>query len=558
MTADVVGWPSADTERYRNAGYWRDESFADFLTPRARAHGDRLALVDDRTRLSYAELDEQSDRVARGLGSLGIAAGDRVLVQLPNRAEFVLLWFALVKIGAVPVHTQPGHRSSEMTHLARLSGAVAYAIPDRHADFDHRLLARAVQTASPALTHVIVVGDPGNDTGFTSFTDLLASEAADPTDPTDPADAAAPTAPVPTSSARGTDLAVLLLSGGTTGLPKLIPRTHDDYLYNGRAAGEVCALTEHSVYLAALPVAFNYTWNCPGVLGTLGVGGTVVLASNPDPDYCFGLIEREGVTVAAINPQMAPVWLDEVSMTDADLSTLRVLQIGSARLADEMAAQVMAGFGCTIQQVFGMAEGLLCLTRLNDPPEIIRTAQGRPISPADEVRVVDPDDRDVPDGDPGELLTRGPYTLRGYYRAAEHNAKSFTADGFYRSGDLVRRLPSGHLVVVGRSKDQINRGGEKIPATEVEGHLLAHPAIRSVALVAAPDPDFGERSVAFVVPTGDTAPDRRELAVFLADRGVAAYKAPDEVRTLRVMPLTPVGKMDKKVLSASVRDGSAG
>ncbi|MFJ2183150.1 (2,3-dihydroxybenzoyl)adenylate synthase [Streptomyces anulatus] len=543
MTADVVGWPATDAEKYRNAGYWRGESFAQFLSARTRAYGDRTAVVDDRTRLSYAELDEQSDRVARGLVDLGISAGDRVLVQLPNRVEFLLLWFALMKTGAVPVHTQPGHRSSEITHLARLSEAVAYVIPDKHADFDHRLLAQAVRNDSPALKHVVVVGDPGHGTGFTSFADLLTDR---------------PAARTPKSRARGEDMALLLLSGGTTGLPKLIPRTHDDYLYNGRAAAEVCELTSRSVYLAALPVAFNYTMNCPGVLGTLGVGGKVVLASNPDPDYCFGLIGREGVTIAAINPQMAPVWLDEVSMTDADLSTLRVLQIGSARLADEQAERMTDGFGCTIQQVFGMAEGLLCLTRLTDPPEIINTVQGRPISPADEVRVVGPDDREVGEGEEGELLTRGPYTLRGYYRAAEHNAKSFTPDGFYRSGDLVRRLPSGHLIVVGRSKDQINRGGEKIPATEVEGHLLAHPGIRSVALVAAPDPDFGERAVAFVVPAGERAPDRRELAAFLADRGLAAYKAPAEVRTIDAMPLTPVGKIDKKVLAASLRDGSAG
>ncbi|MEV6434000.1 (2,3-dihydroxybenzoyl)adenylate synthase [Streptomyces anulatus] len=543
MTADVVGWPATDAEKYRNAGYWRGESFAQFLSARTRAYGDRTAVVDDRTRLSYAELDEQSDRVARGLVDLGIAAGDRVLVQLPNRVEFLLLWFALMKTGAVPVHTQPGHRSSEITHLARLSEAVAYVIPDKHADFDHRLLAQAVRNDSPALKHVVVVGDPGHGTGFTSFADLLTDR---------------PAARTPKSRARGEDMALLLLSGGTTGLPKLIPRTHDDYLYNGRAAAEVCELTSRSVYLAALPVAFNYTMNCPGVLGTLGVGGKVVLASNPDPDYCFGLIGREGVTIAAINPQMAPVWLDEVSMTDADLSTLRVLQIGSARLADEQAERMTDGFGCTIQQVFGMAEGLLCLTRLTDPPEIINTVQGRPISPADEVRVVGPDDREVGEGEEGELLTRGPYTLRGYYRAAEHNAKSFTPDGFYRSGDLVRRLPSGHLIVVGRSKDQINRGGEKIPATEVEGHLLAHPGIRSVALVAAPDPDFGERAVAFVVPAGERSPDRRELAAFLADRGLAAYKAPAEVRTIDAMPLTPVGKIDKKVLAASLRDGSAG
>lgn len=543
MSPDVVPWPDSDVERYRAAGYWRSESFARFLGVRAQAHGDRIAVVDDRTRLSYAELDEKTERVAHGLRRLGVSAGDRVLVQLPNRAEFLLLWFALMKLDAVPVHTQPGHRSSEITHLARLSDAVAYVIPDVHAGFDHRDLARSVAAASPSLKHVVVVGSPGEEDGFTSFDDLLATE---------------PAGGLPRSRARGTDMALLLLSGGTTGLPKLIPRTHDDYLYNGRAAGEVCALTSDTVYLAALPVAFNYTMNCPGVLGALGVGGSVVLASNPDPGYCFELIEREGVTIAAVNPQMATVWLDEARQPGWDLSTLRVLQVGSARLSDDVAREMIEVFDCTIQQVFGMAEGLLCLTRLDDDPEIISTTQGRPISPADEVRVAGADDREVPEGEVGELLTRGPYTLRGYYRAAEHNARSFTADGFYRTGDLVRRLPSGHVIVVGRSKDQINRAGEKIPATEVENHLLAHPAVHSVALLAAPDPDLGERSVAFVVPETGRAPDRRELADFLAERGVAAYKSPDEVRSVESMPLTPVGKIDKKALAELLRKEPVG
>ena len=539
MTSDVVTWPAEDAARYRARGYWGEETFAGFLADRTARFGDRTAVVDDRVRLTYAELDSLTDRVAGGLRALGIGTGDRVLVQLPNRAEFLVAWFALQKLGAVPVHTQPGHRSSEITHLSRLSEAVAYLIPDVHNRFDHRELAAAVRAEVPTLKHVLVVGDPGEHSEFTAFADLASAQPLERR-----------TTPSPQ------DVALLLLSGGTTGLPKLIPRTHADYLYNGRAAGEVCGHIGETVYLAALPVAFNYTMNCPGVLGALAVGGTAVLASNPDPSYCFDLVERERVTISAINPQLAPLWLAEREVTTADLSSLRVLQIGSARLSDDVARKVISDFpGTTLQQVFGMAEGLLCLTRIDDEPEIIATTQGRPISPADEVRVTDDDDRDVPDGEVGELLTRGPYTLRGYYRAPEHNARTFTEDGFYRTGDRVRRLRSGHLVVVGRSKDQINRGGEKIPATEVENHLQAHPGIESIALLPAPDEELGERSVAFVVPTGEKTPTRRELAAFLTERGVAAYKAPDEVRTLETMPLTPVGKMDKKVLATLLAEG---
>ncbi|MFD9720122.1 (2,3-dihydroxybenzoyl)adenylate synthase [Streptomyces sp. NPDC059076] len=536
MPIDLTEWPSEAANSYRTEGLWQGTTYPELLASLVRDFGSRTAVIDDRTRLTYTELADRSHAVARGLRRLGIADGDRVLLQLPNRVEFVITWFALITLGAVPVHTQPGHRRSEMTHLAALSEATAYVIPDEHAQFDHRELAAAVRAESPRLQHVIVVGDPGKHSDFVRFADLEDS----------------PSDEVPvTSSAVPGDIAVLLLSGGTTGLPKLIPRTHDDYQYNARAAAEVCHLGPDTVYLAALPIAFNYTWNCPGVLGALSVGGTVVMASNPDPSYCFGLIERHGVTITAINPQLAPVWLDEAEATSVDLSGLRILQIGSARLADDTARQVIDGFGATLQQVFGMAEGLLCLTRLDDPPTVLATTQGKPISSADEVRIVSGTDEEVPEGEAGELLTRGPYTLRGYYRADEHNTKSFTGDGFYRTGDLVRRTPSGHLIVVGRVKDQINRGGEKIAATEVEGHLLAHPAIRSVALVACPDEDLGESSVAFVVVSqGSQAPTRADLAAFLKERGIAAYKTPDRVTVLDTMPLTPLGKMDKKALSA--------
>ncbi|GAA1464325.1 AMP-binding protein [Nocardiopsis exhalans] len=542
MTADMAHWPEEDARTYRAAGYWRGETYADHLTRLADEHGDRTAVVDERVRLSYLELDARAVRVAHGLTGLGIGAGDRVLVQLPNRAEFLVLWFALAKIGAVPVHTQPGHRHAELTHLARLSEASAYVIPDTHARFDHRDLAETVRGAAPSLRHVIVVGDPG-DHGFTAYSDL---------------EGARPAEPLPPHGARSGDMALLLLSGGTTGLPKLIPRTHDDYLYNARAAGEVCGLGPDTVYLAVLPVAFNYTMNCPGVLGALAVGGTVVMAPDPDPALCQSLVEAEGVTVTSINPQLAPLWLEEAAAGAADLSTLQILQVGSARLADDVAKRMVAELDCTVQQIFGMAEGLICLTRPTDPPEIVTTTQGRPISEADEVRVVDDDGTEVPEGEVGELLTRGPYTLRGYYRAAEHNARSFTADGFYRTGDRVRRVPTGHLIVAGRSKDQINRAGEKIAATEVEGHLAAHPTIRSAALVPAPDPVLGERSVAFVETTGQGTPTRRDLVGFLAERGLAAYKVPDEVRALDAMPLTPVGKADKKALAALLAETAEG
>ncbi|MFI7351616.1 (2,3-dihydroxybenzoyl)adenylate synthase [Streptomyces sp. NPDC049936] len=548
MTETEQTWSEAESARYRAAGHWQGMTFGARLRQSAAAHGERVALVDGDRRWTYADLDAEADRVAHGLRSHGVGRGDRVVVQLPNRAEFVLVWFGLQRLGAVPVHAMPGHRRREIGHLVRVSGAVACVVPDRHARFDHRELMRSVRSEhgpgrSPRI--VVVVGDPGPESGFVSFESLrTASSPA-------LAGSSADTVQGPRTDDGGADpadVALLLLSGGTTGLPKLIPRTHDDYAYNARACAEVCALDERTVYLAVLPIGFNFTFACPGVLGTLMAGGTVVVAPDPSPQTAFALVEREGVTLTSLTPPLVTHWIDEAAAGAWDLGSLAVVQVGGARLPEEQARKLGPALGVTVQQVFGMAEGLINLTRLDDSEDLVCATQGRPVSPDDEILVVDADGRPVPDGSPGELLTRGPYTLRGYYRAEDHNRTAFTPDGYYRTGDVVRRLPTGHLVVVGRIKDQINRGGEKIAAVEVEEQLLTHPAITAAALVGVPDERRGERTVAFVVCAGE-APGAREVAAHLRERGLAEYKTPDEVVQVVELPLTAVGKVDKATLA---------
>ncbi|HVV14356.1 (2,3-dihydroxybenzoyl)adenylate synthase [Amycolatopsis sp.] len=505
MLDGCVPWPEELAERYRAEGYWRDQPLDRLLLDADPA---RVALVGaDGKRWTYGELDAWAGRIAAGLSPL-IAPRERVVVQLPNIPEFVPLLFALLRIGALPVLALPAHRESEIVPLCELSGAVAYVIADDDS-FDYRELAKTVEKAVPSLRHVLVVNDE--------------LPSADP-------------APLPEPDPA--DVALFLLSGGTTGTPKLIPRTHNDYLYNARASAEVSGFTADTVYLVALPAAHNFALASPGLLGAFAAGGTVVLAPDPSPDTAFPLIERERVTVTAVVPPVALLWLDAAEFADDDLGSLELLQVGGAKLSAEPAGRVRETLGCGLQQVFGMAEGLLNFTRLDDPDELIVTTQGRPLCAADEVRVLEN----------GELLTRGPYTLRGYYNAPEHNARSFTEDGFYQSGDVVRRLPSGHLIVEGRVKDQINRGGEKIPAEELENHLLAHPAVHDAAVVGMADEVMGERTCAFVIARG-TAPTLREIKAFLTERGVAAFKLPDRLVVLAEFPLTTVGKVSKVELA---------
>jgi 2,3-dihydroxybenzoate-AMP ligase len=514
-------FPESFAQRYQREGYWRGEVLGELLRPWAQKEVERVAVVEPGRRWSYRELDAMADRVASGLRQLGIRPQDRVVVQLPNVASFAVVTIALFRLGGIPVFALPTHRRNEIRYLCDYSEAVAYIIPDIHLAFDYRQLAREVRAGSPLPRHVIVAGDAQE------FLSLEAIQAAPETLP----------APAPR------DVAFFLLSGGTTGMPKLIPRTHDDYAYQLRATAEGLGFDANGVYLAALPVAHNAALGCPGLLGALRAGGKAVLVSHPSPDEAFPLIEREGVTLTTLMPPLVQLWLEAAEFFDVDLSGM-TLQVGSARFAPELAYRVRTEWACPLTQWFGMAEGLLTFTRLDDPEEVSVHTQGRPLCPADEIRVVDPEGREVPRGQIGELLTRGPYTLRGYYKAPEHNAKTFTPDGFLRTGDLVRITPEGNMVVEGRLKDVINRGGEKISAGEVEDLLLEHPRVHQAAVVAMSDETLGEKVAAFIVPRG-APPELKELREFLRARGVAEYKLPERLEHLTVLPQTNVGKINK-------------
>ncbi|GAA2213766.1 (2,3-dihydroxybenzoyl)adenylate synthase [Nonomuraea monospora] len=495
-------WSEQEAARYRAKGYWRGETFGGMLRELARTYAARPALISPDARWTFEDLDERADRLAAGLHADGVRAGDRVVVQLPNVPEFHQVCFALFRLGAWPVFALPAHRSAEISYFCEFTEAAAYVCPDD-----------AHRSYAPG-TPAYVLGDLPD---------------AEPTDLPGPGPG---------------DVAFLQLSGGSTGLPKLIPRTHDDYLYSFRASAGICALRPDSVYLCALPAAHNFPMSSPGVFGALSAGAASVLAPDPSPGTCFPLIERERVTIAALVPPLALVWLDAAANTRHDLSSLEVLQVGGAKFGSEAAKRVGPELGCRLQQVFGMAEGLVNYTRLDDDEELVVTTQGRPISPDDEIRILGDDGRE---SDEGHLLTRGPYTIKGYWRADEHNRTAFTEDGFYRTGDLVRRTPTGHLVVEGRAKDQINRGGEKIAGEEVENHLLAHPAVHDAAVVAVPDPYLGERACAYLICRGER-PARAELRAFLRERGIAAFKIPDRYEFVDAFPQTAVGKVSKRHL----------
>ncbi|MGW8703875.1 (2,3-dihydroxybenzoyl)adenylate synthase [Brevundimonas sp. NPDC055814] len=525
-------WPDDMAAHYRAKGYWRGETFSQLLRSRAEAQPDAVAVVGMDQRWTYGELLQKAETAAAGFLALGLKPGDRVVVQLPNLPEFLSVIFGLFRAKLIPVYALPAHRSTEIVHFLKRSEAAAYVVADRHEGFDYRALARAVQAEVPDLRHVVVVGEAEE---FASFDGFRADPAALPTDDADPS-----------------DVAFLQISGGSTGLSKLIPRTHDDYLYSVRESADISGLEPESVYLTALPAAHNFPMSSPGYLGALYVGATVVMAPSPSPDVCFPLIEREGVTITGLVPPLALLWMQAAARKAHDLSSLQVLLVGGAKFLPEAARRVRAELDCTLQQVFGMAEGLVNYTRLDDPESLIVETQGRPISPDDEILIVDEAGAPVAEGEPGNLLTRGPYTIRAYHNEPAANARSFTDDGFYRTGDVVRRTPEGYLVVMGRATDHINRAGEKISAEEVEDHLLAHPAVFDAAVVSVPDDYLGERICAFVIPDG-AAPRGVELKAWMRKRDIADFKVPDQIVFVDDFAVTAVGKVSRRELRAALR-----
>ena len=320
-------------------------------------------------------------------------------------------------------------------------------------------------------------------------------------------------------------------------------------MYNARISAKRCKLSENDTYLAALPVAHNFPLCCPGLLGTLDVGGKVVLASTTSPDDILNAISEEKVTITALVPAVVGVCMEMMEYDDEyDISSLRILQVGGAVLEDSLADRIIREWPCKLMQVFGTAEGLLSFTSPDDEDTLVARCQGTPLSPADEVKIVDDNDEEVPDGVYGELLSRGPYTIDGYYMAEEANRISFTDDGFYRTGDKAMWTKEKRLRLGGRIKEQINRAGEKIMPSEIEGYLCQHPDIKEAAVVGVPDEVLGNRICALIIPIEERKVDILEIHRFLKGKKLASYKFPDQVESLEFWPLTSVGKIDKKAL----------
>ncbi len=539
MLEGVVPFPPEFARRYREKGYWQDKSLAEEFSAVFRKYASRIAFVDRGKTYTYAEVDRGSDGLALNLLDFGLKPLDRVVVQLPNTIDFVLLYFALQKIGCIPIAALVTHRYLEVSQFVKLSGATTCVVPDRAGDFDFQDMVERVRAESTTLKFGIALGEP--KTGFASLGELIARK---PTrspeelkririDPCDPA--------------------VFQLSGGTTGIPKLIPRTHNDYAYNSKMAVSVCGVDENSVLLLVLPIAHNLPLACPGIQGFMFRGARIVLSASTRPEDMFRLIQENRITHLKVVPALLTRLINDPAIGKYDLSSVKVVQSGGQRMQPEVRVRTKQLIpSATVQENFGMGEGMLMFVRLDDPEEVRLETCGRPICPDDEVRLIDDEGREVPDGEVGEFSARGPYTLRGYFGVPEYNARQFTPDGFYRSGDLMRRHRSGNYVVEGRKKDLINRGGEKISAEEVENLILSHPAVQDVACVHMPDAQMGEKMCAYAILKNGQSLTLKDLVGFLLAKEIAKFKLPERLEVVSEFPVSTFGKVSKKTLAEMI------
>jgi non-ribosomal peptide synthetase component E (peptide arylation enzyme) len=545
-TEDVVGYPEEFAQRYREAGVWGPRTIAQELSETVAKYPDKIALAAVGEQYTYAQLETVTDRVALGLRDLGLEPGERVLLQITNCSRAVFAWYGLIKAGLVPVATLAQHRKHEIADVAAQVEPAAHLIETEFTGHDLVALAREIAEGQPSLRVLLTLTADDVPEGAVP---LDAFKTAGPESDQECRAAVAAIQNEISSEA----LAAMQLSGGTTSVPKVIPRLHCEYWFNAKAYAEAINLDETGAVAHLLPVVHNAGIVC-GVHAAHSVGACFAVCPHT-PDAMKELAGQLDLTHMMIPPPIAQLILADPELREA-LQTLTTPIWVLGRLNDEVIGSFETERSKIIQ-MFGMGEGLCMVTPRDAPAEIRHTAVGASICDLDEIRVYAPGTEDEqPPGTPGELCCRGPYTIRGYYRSPERNAEVFTADGFYRTGDIVTELVhegTRFFVLEDRIKDLINRGGEKVNALEVEQLLDKHPAIARSALVAMPDERLGERACAFVVAKpGQIAPTVAELRIYLDGLDVAKFKCPERVEVRTELPLTNIDKLDKAKLRKEI------
>lgn len=523
-------------ERYTRSGHWGTETFYQILAQRAEAHSDREAIIDPRQRVTYGELLAGVNRIAAAFQHLGIGPGDVLTIQLPNWIEFAYVFFALERIGAVANQIGPDFRSREVEYILRFSESRAFVCPATFRGFDYVPMIRELRPKLPDLKIVCVLGGVG-DPDTVSLDEMLSGTSAPPS-----------LVPQPMGT---NDVMRMAFTSGTTGNPKGVTHSLNTTLPACRILNSAMEVTAQDVFLVYLPLGLN--WGYLTLLQAIMAGARAVLVDRFSARAALDLIERERVTFIPSAPASLIAMLNDPELARFDLTSLRVVISGGASCPVETIRAFRARIPGHLIELYGMLEtGFHTFTRVTDDPEAVAGTIGRS-APGMALRLIDEAGRDVPPGAEGEIAAGGPTVHLGYHKNPTANAELFTADGWFRTGDLGQLDAAGNVKIVGRLKEMINRGGQKFFPREIEELLYTHPKILHAVIVGVPDPRLGERNCLCVIPREGASLSLAEVVDFLKDR-IATYKLPEEMEIFDDFPFTPTGKIQRHVLTRRVLD----
>lgn len=546
VLSGATPFPEESIAQYCQERWWLGITMCEMLDRSGDLYHQKEALVAGKVRLTYGQLQEIVDRAAIAFLGLGITKLDRVLLQIPNWGEFVYAYYGLHKIGAIPVMCIPRFSEREMEYFIRMTEAKAWIVPRRYEKVDYLPMIEAFRSHPFFLKHILVIDPAKGESlpeGTLSFHNLL--ERIDLQGY--PKDYLRPFRPDPN------EICHLMPTGGSTGLPKIVPRTHNDFFCNFDYRAKAWERSPHDITLIATPITHNMAIEV-SMNPTFLTGGKVVLIPSTHPKEILEAIEKERVTTTILVVAQLQQIVDYPDLNRHDLSSLQVIAGAGSHVPAGLIKKIYEKLGCKFYNVFGMSEGPCTQTRYGDPEEVIFQTVGWPVCPYDEFKVIDSNNMELPPGKEGELVARGPCIFRGYYKAEAENQSAFTPDGFFRTGDIAKFDPEGRLIITGRKKDIIIRGGENISAKEVEELISSHSKVAQVAAVGMPDPILGERVCAFIKPKNGQRISFEEMISFLKEKKTSVLYLPERIETVDEIPLTNVGKVDKKRLREEIKE----
>ncbi len=529
---------------YDKKRWWLGLTMGDTLDRAADMYPGKEAVVEadgKERRYTYAELRAEADALAYNLLESGLKKGDFVLVMLPNITEFVTTYYGLQKAGLVMVLLTVNHTAKEIIHLASLTEPKGWVLPARYRKTDYTDLVAEVRAANPDLK-VIQVADekPGGDVLW--YSDLATTDA--------PAEQVA--AVLEAARPDPMDVCEILPSGGTTGLPKGCPRTHNDYLCNVEYKAKAWHYNVDDIHLVASTVGHNLAL-LVGVTAAVFFGAKQVLVDSTRPADFLAAVQKEKCTRTALVPTLVSRIVSFEDLDKYDVSSLEKIYVGAANSPPELVKAAEEKLGVLYVNAFGMVEGPCSETRPPDDLYARTSTIGRQVCPYDTFATLDAEGKPTARGVEGELAAKGPGIFTGYFRNPQANMQSFTPDGFFRSGDLAVIEESGYIRITGRIKDIIIRGGENIAARDIEDMISGHPAVEYVAAVGMPDKDLGEVVCAVIKPKPGRTVTLEEISAYMSGEGASKAIIPARVEVVEEMPLTAAGKADKKVLREQVK-----